>query len=81
MLYQFPDSEGGMLRPGIITHVWGDQPTSAVQLQVFVDTDAQGKYNDGRNQAINGPLVWKTSVSRGFGASQYHFHDDPDPLP
>lgn len=71
VLYQFHEHEaGGAVRPAIIVRVWGDQPESAVQLQVFVD---------GSNDGFAGGTVWKTSVTRGFGPYQYHFHDDERP--
>lgn len=71
--YVFPEAEGGMIRPAIIVRVWSDNPTpaTAVQLQVFTDAG-----NDRQE-----PVVWKTSVGRGFGFGQYHFYDDPQESP
>lgn len=71
VLYRFPEYEAhGAERPATIVRVWGDQAESAVNLQVLVD---------GSNDGFNAGTVWKTSVTRGFGANQYHFHDDPQP--
>lgn len=41
-------------RPAIIVHVWSPE---TVQLQVFNDTDPQGRANDARPQ-----VDWQTSV-------------------
>ena len=49
-------------RPAIVVHVWrepdGKAPSNGCcQLQVFTDSDENGKYNDALP-----PVMWKTSV-------------------
>ena len=58
--------ENGDYRPAIIVHVW----PSTVQLQGFMDSDAEGKLNDGE------PAVsWKTSVVHDQeGKAPYSWH-------
>lgn len=64
--------ENGDHRPAIIVHVWpSDDPAfQTVQLQVFMDSDAEGKLNDGE------PAVsWKTSVVHDQGGkAPYSWH-------
>lgn len=79
VLYRFLDSEGGMERPAIIVRTWGDDPQSAVQLQVFTDSNEKGEHNDGYTLKEHSSVVWRTSVTRGFKGGEYHFYDDPAP--
>lgn len=74
--YKFREDEGGMERPAIIVHVWGGEYGGAVQLQVFIDADENGLYNDGRRLKSVSNVVWRTSVTQGKGPGQFHFHED-----
>lgn len=54
----------GEVRPAMIVRTWGSEPTSAVQLVVFVDgtndyPDLQAENVAGRLQVM--PVIWKTS--------------------
>ncbi len=46
----------GQHRPALIVRVWGDLPTSAVQLQVFTDSPTSEDSND-----CLPPVMWATS--------------------
>jgi hypothetical protein len=72
--YRYAKGDGraaGVCRPAIIVHCWGDLENSAVQLQVFNDADAEGKFNDQLP-----PVLWKTSIVQGTEPGQFHFHED-----
>ena len=59
-------------RPAIIVHVWTHGAEgSACQLQVFNDSDKDGKFNDQRL-----PIEWQTSVMQGAELGQFHFYED-----
>lgn len=61
----------GESRPAIVVRVW-DQETGLVQLQVFTDSDAEGRNND----QIACPY-WATSVRYDHtGAKPYTWHWD-----
>lgn len=66
----------GSYRPAIIVRVWSDQPTeqTAVQLQVFTDSNQAGNSND----RIPCPL-WATSRVHGTGLGQYLWPDEEKP--
>jgi hypothetical protein len=51
----------GQHRPGIVVHNWpgNDPPGGLVQLQVFTDSDADGRYND-QLPAVS----WRTSIKQ-----------------
>ena len=64
--------ESGEHRPAIVVRVWridGKPPENGCcQLQVFTDSDAEGKYND-----CLPPVMWKTSVTFGEGPGNWHW--------
>lgn len=62
--------KAGEHRPAIIVKVWEDppRPTSACQLQVFMDGDGTPSMNDG---APN--VVWLTSRLQGTGPGTWHW--------
>lgn len=62
-------------RPAIIVRLWRGpgEHFAAVQLQVFLDTDAEGRHNDGGGR---GPLEWQTSVVYGLSPGQWHWSDE-----
>jgi len=73
--FRFPDSRtiGGEPkdeRPALIVREWTPE---LVQLQVFLDTDAEGRHNDGSS---HGPIEWRTSVGHGPNADQWHFVEE-----
>lgn len=51
----------GQHRPGIVVHIWSDRMEygGLVQLQVFTDSDKDGRYNDQLP-----PVYWATSVKQ-----------------
>ena len=61
-------------RPAIIVRIWNAPNESAshrdsVQLQVFCDANAEGRFNDGV-----GPLYWATSVLQSEGPEPGKWH-------
>lgn len=71
--YVLPDGQHpGEHRPAIIVKVWGDQPDSMVNLQVFTDS-----VNDFVTSHPGGSgIMWRTSVHRDEDTKapgSYHF--------
>ncbi|HEX3640195.1 MAG TPA: hypothetical protein VHV10_02775 [Ktedonobacteraceae bacterium] len=59
VLYVLPDgSYPGEIRPAVIVKVWGDQPDSYVNLQVF--TDSMNDYITAHPGGSG--IMWRTSV-------------------
>lgn len=61
----------GEHRAAVIVRVWGDKPTSAVNLLVFVD----GSNDYYRNQGPEPLIIWRTSKIRSddFGLDTWHW--------
>jgi hypothetical protein len=60
----------GEHRPAVIVKTWGDLPTSAVNLQVFTDSNPLETSND-----CLPPVLWKTSVVQDpTGKKPYSWH-------
>lgn len=57
--------ENGDVRPAIIVRTWGDDESSAVNLQVFVDgmNDLGGEFS---SEECRPGVSWKTSAVQGF---------------
>ena len=54
----------GQVRPALVVRSWNHEDTGEVmlQLQVFMDSDQEGRFNDQL-----GPMLWKSTVSKGDG--------------
>lgn len=59
----------GEHRPAFVVKVWGDQPDSLVQLQVFTDSNPASDSNDCLPQ-----VLWKTSVKLDADAAPGTWH-------